>query len=432
MSNEKQSAPADNLDQYISLLLSDDAALQQFVTHPEFAEQQHGISKADRAVLRRVIAGLSHKAKNGLSIQRDLGSYRRSLRLLQNVLHSHSAHRLAMQARTQQLVGADAKTLAAADTTSIQIYLTGNSATPGAPYDNPALAYTTYIHYSVTGSFNTIGEAMDFNPPSNPSINDTFKTTVSATVTNQEGDAGNLSYTAVYAEGASGPEWFMLSFSLSNFTGNINGTYELGYNEVTERQPFWYFSLNGAAISPDSNQGYQLTPGVIQGEEAHGFATFPLNSSHQIVWQGIAPDLDYGFAPCFTVNPGTTNVPYLLGIPILERNVTTPGETFYTNTVPNVKIYPDSDYKAVLSCNPDGSGQIRTDDEVFIYINNNLIYSHDYSQNCIGYITATNPVDISSAVQDYAGQVVTVDIKYQDRCGGKESSSGYFLVFVKK
>ena len=78
-----------NLLDYINLLMKDDVALKNFLVDPiTEAEGTHGITKAERAVLRRTVSHLSNKSKNGYTVSRHLGSYRRSLRLLQNVLHN--------------------------------------------------------------------------------------------------------------------------------------------------------------------------------------------------------------------------------------------------------------------------------------------------------------------------------------------------------
>ncbi|MFK7783618.1 MAG: hypothetical protein AB8B56_00810, partial [Crocinitomicaceae bacterium] len=77
-----------NLLNYISLLMHDDDALHAFLTDPIQAEENHGITKAERSVLRRTVAHLSNNSKNGYSVERQLSSYRRSLRLLQNVFHN--------------------------------------------------------------------------------------------------------------------------------------------------------------------------------------------------------------------------------------------------------------------------------------------------------------------------------------------------------
>ena len=86
------------LDGFISKLMHDDGALNKFLSDPTNGGQEYGITKAERAVLRRVVGHLSNKSKNGYGIQRDLGSLRRSLRLLQNVLHKHSgAHAVVIE-----------------------------------------------------------------------------------------------------------------------------------------------------------------------------------------------------------------------------------------------------------------------------------------------------------------------------------------------
>ena len=58
------------LDQFISKLMSDDDTLKKFLADPTNGRQEYGITKAERAVLRRVIAHLSNKSKNGYGIQR--------------------------------------------------------------------------------------------------------------------------------------------------------------------------------------------------------------------------------------------------------------------------------------------------------------------------------------------------------------------------
>lgn len=194
----------------------------------------------------------------------------------------------------------------------------------------------------------------------------------------------------------------------------------------TDRAPFWFFSLNGNAISPNSNQGYSLATGVVEGDNGEGFNSFLLNGSTSIVWQPIAPNMDYGFEPCFS----TPYAPVVLGIPILQRPVGSSGETFYTNST-NVMI-PSGISKITLALNPDGTGEVRTDDEVEITFSGSAgayTYSHDYSQGCIGYITPTPPVDLTSKLSMFEGSSINVTLKCSDKRGGVESSSGYFLVF---
>ena len=407
------------LDRFISKLMSDDTALNKFLTDPTNGGQEHGITKAERAVLRRVTAHLSNNSKNGFGIQRDLSSYRRSLRLLQNVLHKHAATHATNQESTDGLT-----------TYSFHVYITGNPNNPGAPYYNPSVAYTNYVSFTKSGSFTTIGHAMSFNPPSNPSQGDTSSVNL-GTVSDSQGNSGTLSYRVIYlpvGTSTTNFDWYIESFTLAGFSSGIDGTYDLPLTDVTgtDRAPFWFFSLNGNAIEPNTNQGYSLTPGVVEGDNGVGFNDFLLNSSTQIVWQPIAPDMDYGFGPCFS----TPYAPVVLGIPILQRPVCKPGEMFYSNST-NVAI-PSDVSKITLALNPDGTGDVRTDDEVeitFSGLAGTYTYSHDYSQGCIGYITPTPPVDLTSELSMFKGNSINVTLKCSDKCGGVESSSGYFLVF---
>lgn len=88
MSSHSHSA----LLRYISHLMQDDEALERYLVDPiTHAEGEHDLTKAERAVLRRTVHHLPQTSVNGFSLTRDFASYRRSLRLLQNVLHNVSA-----------------------------------------------------------------------------------------------------------------------------------------------------------------------------------------------------------------------------------------------------------------------------------------------------------------------------------------------------
>ena len=62
-----------SLDQYLSVLMHNDAELNNFLQDPTNGGQEYGITKAERAVLRRVVTHLSNNSKNGYAAQRDLG-----------------------------------------------------------------------------------------------------------------------------------------------------------------------------------------------------------------------------------------------------------------------------------------------------------------------------------------------------------------------
>lgn len=134
------------------------------------------------------------------------------------------------------------------------------------------------------------------------------------------------------------------------------------------------------------------------------------------------------FWPCFA----TTYTLIFLGIPILEEPADPPQTTFYTNTVQNV-IIPSDVSKILLNCKSDGTGNIYIDDAVIITFSenssNSYAYTYDYSNGCSSNITSTSPIDVTSDLSQFASKVITIGTAYGDKCGGVQSSSGYFLVF---
>ncbi len=403
---EKQS-----LDQFISQLMNDDASLKKFLADPTNGGQEHGISKAERAVLRRTMAHLSNNSKNGYSVERHYGSYRRSLRLLQNVLHQHSSH---------HAVGQMALAAAANTSVNFHIYFTGNQNTPGAPYDNPSLAYNTYVTFTGTSTNGTIGSAMDF--PSNPPSSGTYISKAFNVVDNNH-NPQTLTYTAVQNQG----DWYIQTFTLTNSSG-ASQVYNLPFNPTTDHEPFWYYSLNGEAIVPNQYGYYSKNNNANQGGLANSFVSAQLNGSTSVFWQAIAPDSAYGFSPCFQ-NPNTSYI--VLGLPVSNKPVIHKGNIFYRNTIPNVYIDPNVN-KWILSSTTNGTGNIVTDDVMELYVikpgGATKLYDYDYSNNCSGIITPTAPVDITSYLNAYKGQYITLELICKDKCGGVERSSGYILV----
>jgi len=265
--------------------LKDDEALHKFLADPTNGAEEYGITKAERAVLRRVLAHLSNKSKNGYSVARQNSSYRRSLRLLQNVLHNHGSKQV---------------TSASSDSgNTITVYVTGDPSNPGAPYDDPDKSYADYVYFTGEVGATTIGEAMAANVPSNPSVNDLWPTDPSSgeatfAATDQDGNSGTLSYQAIALTSASTGtvEWFMYSFTLDGFASSINGTYQLSYEATTERDPFWFYSINGEAIDVAGNTSDYGAAGT-------SFVDFGIEDNTPIFWQAIAPDVDTGFNPCY-------------------------------------------------------------------------------------------------------------------------------------
>lgn len=403
-----------SLDQFIAQLMNNDESLKKFLADPTNGGEEHGITKAERAVLRRTIAHLSNKSKNGYSVQRDYGSYRRSLRLLQNVLHQHSSN---------HAIGQMALSDVAETAVSFHVYFTGNPSEPGAPYTNPALAYTNYVTFTGMSNDGTLGSAMSFpNPP--PSGNAYTSTPVG--VTDQNHNPKKLSYTAIKQDG----EWYIETFILTDNDGVSNRqVYNLPFNATTEHEPFWYYSLNGQAIEPNAYGYYTKNPNATQGGEAVSFALTQLNGATSVYWQAIAPDSAYGFSPCFQ-HPDTSYI--VLGLPVPNKPVIYTGNIFYENTVANVYIDP-SVSSWILSSSINGTGNLVTDDVMELRIMNSngsssVLYSHDYSNGCSGYINPTGPVDLASQLQQYSGKYITLMLICKDKCGGVERSSGYILV----
>ena len=107
----------------------------------------------------------------------------------------------------------------------------------------------------------------------------------------------NLSYAAIYlpvGTSTTNFDWYVESFTLAFFLALMELTICL-YQVQQEKIVLRYDFLIKWSNSPNSNQGYSLTPGVVEGDDGVGFNDFPLNSSTNIVWQPIARNVDYGF-----------------------------------------------------------------------------------------------------------------------------------------
>ncbi|MFA0964562.1 LodA/GoxA family CTQ-dependent oxidase [Roseivirga sp. BDSF3-8] len=116
-----------------------------------------------------------------------------------------------------------------------------------------------------------------------------------------------------------------------------------------------------------------------------------------------------------------------LGMAIAGEPVINSGDPFYTNT--RNTIYIPQGKSIMLSSKPDGSGDIYVDDEVEVFVNGNSVYQHDFSNNCSGVVTPLSPQDLTAQFSSYAGNYVTLQITYSDRCGGSQGASNFYLVF---
>jgi len=280
------------LNDYIGTLMHDDDALQAFLNDPiKAGEKEFGITKADRSVLRRVVHHMSNNSKNGYSIKRSLSSYRRSLRLLQNVLHSNTA--TYQNAAINQALSADDS-----GNKVIAIYYTGNTKEPGAPVDDPGLAYTN--HVIGFGAGNTLGEMMRFPKVDNPSKGQVVQGAMPGySIT---GESIRIGYEATYEEGLDGKlHPYITAFLFPMADGVENpGRYDIPLPTSTKtRDPFWFYSENGQAISKNQMHGVYRRTDAPTGSEAESFENYPVtDKTNYFVWQAIAPDQSYGFGTC--------------------------------------------------------------------------------------------------------------------------------------
>ena len=265
---------------YISLLLSDDEALQRFLIDPiTDAEGKYGLTKAERAVLRRTVFHLSNRSLNGYTLVRHLGSYRRSLRLLQNVLHnvgskmSQEVH-VAASATAQDT---DASTatyfvtiyvpadISPSSTSSSAVTLTGLTNTQaqdqfGNPYGGSAVHCSVTLPYDPFGNPTTIRDVMNAAKIS-------FGTNVGS---------GGFDYVSAIT-----PNGFP-----EIFADPTDPRYDLSKNPKADFV-FWFWSING---QPNISPGFG---------GSQSFAQQVLQPGATVFWQVIAPDLSYGFEPCY-------------------------------------------------------------------------------------------------------------------------------------
>lgn len=257
------------LDVYIKKLMQDDDALKYFLADPiRAAEDEHGLTKAQRAVLRRVVTHLSNNSTNGYSVVRNLGSYRRSLRLLQNVMHVERGNALAAMS------GGDS-----ADTNyAVTIYYTGNPNSPVLPLDQVGGEYA----YSMTFTASNVAG-------SNPTIKDVMRSAVD-------------SYGNCLADLINGGDFdsaqVVNSIDVpSNYPGT--GTYTAPPGSIESHQPFWFYSLGDKALVAGSGTGgYTKNPNAGVTFQV-SFAEEPVSPGvSTIFWQVIAPDEGYHFQSC--------------------------------------------------------------------------------------------------------------------------------------
>ncbi|AXG68139.1 hypothetical protein KORDIASMS9_00329 [Kordia sp. SMS9] len=252
---------------YIHLLMTDDAALHQFLVDPIQAEENHGITKAERAVLRRTVAHLSNNSKNGYSVARHSGSYRRSLRLLQNVLH-HVGSKMVQDSLKHPETSESTYSFSMIfnfpnNTASGPVDYTFNTNADidkiGGPYAWATPVYTV----SLDNPNPTVQEVYD-------AVNDKYFATPV------------MPYETVTIDGA---EYVKAIVPL----GVYPLTADLSKYTTSDDYVFWFYSINGRADGNISGNS---------GNIGESFATKTLNAGDTVFWQLIAPDAQYHFLPC--------------------------------------------------------------------------------------------------------------------------------------
>ncbi|WP_340199706.1 hypothetical protein [Ascidiimonas sp. W6] len=268
-----------NLLSYISLLMHNDEALQRFIVDPiTDAETKYGLTKAERAVLRRTVSNLSHHAINGFSMERTLSSYRRSLRLLQNVLHN-----------TGTKMGVDVLSNGAVTATSQVYHLVIN-------YPNLPSGSTTDFTCADNAKVDSYGGPYYQSQFFQIVFNDSNPTTVQRLLLGAAQAFPNIiAYNSVVMGTPAKPFISEISINGRTIKADIsNPCYDLSTNPNAD-SVFWFYSINGMP-----QKGFAGTTGNL-GES---FQDYVLTSGQTVYWQVLAPDTTYGFKSC---KPHTLN-----------------------------------------------------------------------------------------------------------------------------
>jgi len=265
------------LDDYIKKLMSDDRALQGFLANPiKAAEDENGLTKAQRSVLRRVVANLSNNATNGYSIVRHLDSYRRSIRMLQNVLHME-------RGASPALYGSELAEGAATSSYQLACYLYYPT-DPGDTWPTPnPQAYANYLFFTgtTTNSNLTVDEAMQvltlgYGPASGTCLLD-----LATVVTGVHGVPVVTAFNIPHGYLDAG-----LYTAVPGVPGQSN-------------KPFWFYSFNGTARPGAPYYGGEyFSYGSSQTGLDQVFPLRPSGYTNYLYWQIIAPEPSYGFQSC--------------------------------------------------------------------------------------------------------------------------------------
>lgn len=247
-----------NLDKYISTLMSNDNELAKFIKNPEQSEEEHGITKAERSVLRRVVQHLPATSKSKFGA-RGKGSYRRSLRLLQNVLHNN-ATKIPHATKEEAIEGRDYYYLMIYYPAGGPGDYTGKTNAEIASYATASPLYPLLLTSKTDehGAYVTVEDIM-----------------------NAAAEYYRIQYTVKDA----------VVTEISDYIADLTDPrYDLKLHPDAN-YVFWFYSVNGHPSKTNKEEGPR-TAG------SGSFTTFKVRPYDRVFWQLIAPDYTYGFQHC--------------------------------------------------------------------------------------------------------------------------------------
>ena len=261
-----------NLLNCIHHLLQDDNELKAFILDPvKHAEDVHGLTKAERSVLRRTVAHLPSTSKSSFAMERSMDSYRRSLRLLQNVLHNSGTKMMGdvlsngpvTETSTVFYLIVDYPNMSSGQ--HLDFTCKGNDAVEaiGGPYANSQFFQIVFGSGTTTIERLVLGASQAF-----PKI------------------FGYETVNLLNPNGALRPYLSSVTINDRTLKADIsNGCYDFKKNPNADFA-FWFYSVDGKANPTNS------------GSAGMSFADYEIPSGTTIHLQLIAPDTKYGFKPC--------------------------------------------------------------------------------------------------------------------------------------
>ena len=118
----------------------------------------------------------------------------------------------------------------------------------------------------------------------------------------------------------------------------------------------------------------------------------------------------------------------------IQENTPAHGGVFYSATKYHIDVGLSDNF--ILSGETGGLGNTSVDDVVTLTItdqndpNNKATYTYDYSNGCSGKITPMAPVNLNLQIEAFnllRGKKVKAFIEFNDKCGGFESGTNFWL-----